>query len=392
MPSSVRPPSRQEKGRAESICCSFQLTELDEAAPVEGEDVRLASTRQLLTHAETLQRLCRESYADLYEADHAALATLERVWRQVAELATLDERFVPFLGGRDEIKPQLEELAFFLRSYGSRLESSPDRLQTIEDRLAQLERLKKKYGPSLDDVLGRHAELRRELDEAQGSSERTSLLASQVEAARAGYLEVARRLSGARRAEAVRLARDLEKLLEDLAMAQTRFEIKFDEGVVSSEDLWTERGFDRAEFYLSPNPGEDLRPLAKVASGGELSRVMLALKTLASTDTPGKTLVFDEVDAGIGASTADKVGSTLADLGGRFQVLCVTHLPQIAAYAQNHFRISKSVRDGRTITSAERLAGESRVDELAKLMTGDHTSSTARASARELVQARNESE
>jgi DNA repair protein RecN (Recombination protein N) len=158
--------------------------------------------------------------------------------------------------------------------------------------------------------------------------------------------------------------------------------------VAESDEQWSERGLEQAEFYISPNPGEDLKPLARIASGGELSRIMLALKTLGSTDAPGKTLIFDEVDTGVGGKVADVVGRRLQDLSRRFQVLCITHLPQIAAHGAAHLCISKSVKQGRTITSVERLTADSRQEELARMIGGSEVSAVVRASAKEMLAAR----
>jgi DNA repair protein RecN (Recombination protein N) len=169
-------------------------------------------------------------------------------------------------------------------------------------------------------------------------------------------------------------------------MARTRCDVRF---VAAATDAgWTDRGAEQAEFYISPNPGEDLKPLARIASGGELSRVMLALKTLGSTDAPGKTLIFDEVDAGVGGAVADVVGARLQNLSKRFQVLCITHLPQIAAYGHAHFSISKSVRQGRTSTRVDRLGPDARQEELARMIGGADVSAVVRASAREMLASR----
>ena len=181
-------------------------------------------------------------------------------------------------------------------------------------------------------------------------------------------------MSKARRNAAPAFCRSLEAALADLAMARTRCEVRLTDP--TDQTLWSERGMEQGEFYISPNPGEDVRPLARIASGGELSRIMLALKTLASTDAPGKTLIFDEVDAGIGGAVADVVGKRLQALGDRFQVLCITHLPQIAAYGQSHFRITKAVRRDRTVTEVVRVVGPEREKELARMIGGADISAT----------------
>jgi DNA repair protein RecN (Recombination protein N) len=374
--------AREKAARIDLI--TFQLDEIDRAAPKPGEDEDLAATRQLLASAERVQRLCEESYAALYESEAAVLAALGGVWKRVGELATVDPQFGPHLEARDAIKSQLEDLAFFLRRYADGVDASPARLQEVEDRLALLERLKRKHGPTLQEVIHRGTTLKHERDLLTGTGERAADLEAELDSATARFLDAARDLSGRRHTAAVRFAATLEALLAELAMARTRFEVRF-AGAELPPDRWSERGIDDAEFFVSPNPGEELRPLARIVSGGELSRVMLALKTLAAADTPGKTLIFDEVDAGIGGRVADVVGARLRDLGERYQVLCITHLPQIAAHATTQFRIEKAVRGSRTVTSVERLDEDGRVDEIGRMIGGASVTAQVKASARELL-------
>ena len=374
--------AREKAARLDLI--AFQLGEIERAAPKAGEDETLAAVRQVLASAERIQSLCEESYAALYEADGAVLASLGGVWKRVGELATIDPRFSSYVEARDGIKSQLEDLAFFLRSYADGVDASPGRLQEVEDRIALLERLKRKQGPALEDVLERGRALARERDLLTGAGERAEDLQNALADAGDRYLAVARELSRRRRDAAGQFAREVETLLAELAMARTRFEVRFN-GAEVGPDEWSERGIDRAEFYVSPNPGEELRPLARIVSGGELSRVMLALKTLTIGDAPGKTLIFDEVDAGIGGRVAEVVGRRLRELGGRFQVLCITHLPQIAARGTNHFRIDKSIRASRTVTSVERLSDTGRVGEIARMIGGAVVTGAAHATARDLL-------
>jgi DNA repair protein RecN (Recombination protein N) len=372
---------REKAARVDFL--SFQLTEIERVAPKPGEDEDLAATRQVLANADTLQRLCADAYDALYEGDQAALPALGNVWKKVGDLAALDGRFDPYLEARASVKSQLEDLAFFLRSYAAAIETSPARLQEVEDRLALLERLKKKHGPSLDDVLRKGEQLRRELHDIAHATERAEALDHALDRTRQEYLRAAGALSAKRRGAATEFSRALEKSLADLAMNRTRCEVRFVEA--DGESHWSERGVEQGEFYISPNPGEDLKPLARIASGGELSRVMLALKTLASTDAAGKTLIFDEVDAGIGGAVADVVGARLQRLGETFQVLCITHLPQIAAYGGTHYRIVKRVRGGRTVTDVARLDGAEREEELARMIGGADISEAVRASARDML-------
>ena len=376
---------------------TFQLGELEKATLTDaGEDGELAALRQVLASADRVERLCAESYASLYERDDAILASLGGVWRRVAELATLDPQFTAYLDARDGIKSQLEDLAGFLRKYADGIEASPARLQQVEERLALLERLKRKYGPTLADVVARRDTMRRELADLGRGDERIDELERELAGARAAFLAHATELSNARRRAATTFAAQLESLLASLAMERTRFEVRFAEAF--PESAWSAHGIDAAEFFVSPNPGEELRPLARIVSGGELSRIMLGIKTLTATSRHGFTeagdrppsgsapgLIFDEVDAGIGGRVADVVGRTLRTLGSAFQVLCITHLPQIAAAADTHFAIEKRIEGGRTRTTVRRLDDAGRVDELARMLGGERVSDGIRASAREML-------
>jgi DNA repair protein RecN (Recombination protein N) len=376
--------AREHATRQEFL--AFQLAEIDKVAPQPGEDAELSATRSVLANADRLQRLCAEAYDALYDGEHAALESLAVVWRRLADLEAIDPRFTPHLQGRDTVKPLLEDLAFFLRSYAAGIDASPARLQDVEDRLAALERLKRKHGPTIDDVLARREALARDLDDLVHSVERQADLEGRVRAARDEYKTLADALGRRRRDAAVEFERRLTASLADLAMPHTRCEVRFTPA--AGEAQWTAQGTDAIEFYISPNPGEDLRPLARIVSGGELSRIMLALKTLASTDAAGKTLIFDEVDAGIGGAVADVVGARLRRLGERFQVLSITHMPQIAAYGTAHFQIAKTVRTGRTATGVRRLTPGERVDEIARMIAGTTVSDPVRASATEMLAAK----
>ena len=379
----LRMDSRERAARLELV--EFQLNELTRASLTDGEDEELAGLRQVLKSADTIQRLCREAHDTLYESETAVLSGLAGVWRRVGELAALDARFAPYVEQQDGIKAQLEDLAIALRDYGESIDASPGRLQEVEDRLALLERLKRKYGPTLADVIARRDALAAERDALTGGDESAEAVERALEAASTAFLGAARRLSSARHNVAPKFAAAMERELAELAMERTRFEVR----LTTDDDRsrWSERGIDTGEFYVSPNVGEELRPLARIVSGGELSRVMLALKTLASADQPGKTLIFDEVDAGIGGRVATVVGEKLRRLGERFQVLCITHLPQIAAAASTHFYIEKRVRGRRTVTSVTRLDADARVEELARMMGGATAGDQARLSARELLEA-----
>jgi DNA repair protein RecN (Recombination protein N) len=377
--------ARQRASRTELI--EFQLAELERVQPKPGEDDELRALRTLLSSAERVRRLADESYELLYDRDGAVLATLGQVWRRVGELAGLDARFAPFVESRDAIKSQLEELASFLRGYAASIDASPERLQEVEDRLALLERLIRKHGPTLGDVIAKRQALRAEQAGLEALGDRLAIAEAELGQSTKTFVVLAGRLTASRKAAAARFARSLEAQLKELAMEHTRFEVRLDPEPLA-EPRWTPRGVDAGEFYVSPNPGEDLRPLARIVSGGEMSRIMLAIKSLASLDRPGKTLIFDEVDSGIGGRVADAVGGKLRALGRTFQVLCITHLPQIAAYGDRQYLIRKEVREGRTTTEVDRLDRTGREAELARMIGGAEVTAAAKESAREMLQSR----
>jgi DNA repair protein RecN (Recombination protein N) len=380
---------RQKAARVDLL--TFQRDEIARARLRAGEDDELTGARQVLANAEKLQRLSAEAYSLLYDSEDAVLGSLTGVWRRVDELAALDPRAHPYMESRDAIKSQLEDLAYFLRSYSEAIDASPGRLNEVEDRLVLIERLKRKYGPTLADVLAHHDRCEEDLTAVAHLDDRAVQVSTDLDRARTDYLTEAGALSAERRKAADTFASALEASLAELAMARTRFEVRFQPGA-AGEATWTARGTDQAEFLLSPNPGEDLRPLSRIASGGELSRVMLALRGLARPSGRAPTLIFDEVDAGIGGRAADDVGRRLRELGRDAQVLCITHLPQIAAAGAAHFRVIKAVRGDRTIAAVERLRDEERPEELARMMAGAAVTSAALLSARDLLGVHGESE
>lgn len=364
----------------------FQLTEIDRTGPNPGEDNLLSIERDRLANAERLGALSSEAHAALYGNDDSVLARLGAIWRQLDEIGTIDSEFSSYQEVRENVNAPLDDIARTLQSYAAGIEVSPDRLAQVEARLAELERLKRKYGGNLDSVLERRILLANELDTLSGGNDSREALLADVQAARQRYLKLSETLSKQRRRHADALVAALETELADLAIVDGRFAVHTDS--VLGESHWSHTGTDNIEFFFSANPGENPRPLARIASGGEVSRVMLALKTLASTDAVGKTLVFDEVDAGIGGLAADCVGERLRNLGKRFQVLCVTHAPQLAVYATTHFAVEKYIDSGRTCVEMRRLLNErERAVEVARLMTGG-SGDAALVSALELLRSK----
>ena len=385
----LRRDRREAERRREML--EYQAVEIERASLQPGEEDALRQEKRLQANAGRLAELSGEAHAALFDDEAAVLARLGQVYRKVEDLARIDPRFAPYLEGRAAVRAQLDDLALFLRDYRESLSVSPGRLDEIESRLALIDRLKRKYGATLEDVLAFGERSRAELREMGSPEEREQKLIQEREALAARYLAAAAQLSKKRRTA----ARDLEKKVQGelalLAMERTRFQVAFSPDhsaeTVTAEDTsaWTERGLETAEFLLSPNPGEDLRSLARIASGGELSRILLALKSVASLDARDKTLVFDEVDAGIGGRVAEVVGRKLRDMAGRHQVLCVTHLPQIASMADRHLVVRKHVERGRTTTQVCVLDASERVEEVARMLGGETVTDAARRHAREMV-------
>jgi DNA repair protein RecN (Recombination protein N) len=384
--------ARERGARLELV--RFQLAEIDAVKPVAGEDAELEASRRVLANAERVDGLCRGAYAELYDDERAALTQLGSVWKKVEELTAFDPAFAPHLETRGAVKAQLEDLAAFLRAYADGVDASPAKLQEVEERLARIERLKRKYGPALEDVVARGESLRTEVARLTGGDREAGDLEQQLAEASTAYLSAARELSQARREAAVPFARSVKALLGELAMGETRFDVRF-ESAEGDPERWDSQGIDRVEFFVSPNPGEDPRPLVRIASGGELSRIMLALRTHSirrpsrgggdPSERGRKTLIFDEVDAGIGGRAAEAVGALLRELAGRYQVLCITHLAPIAARATTQCAVEKRVSGGRTVTVVTPLGEDQRVNELSRMLAGSRASDATRASARELL-------
>jgi DNA repair protein RecN (Recombination protein N) len=372
---------------------TFQVHEIDEAKldPLEIDAMRTARGR--LAHAERLrveggaawQRLAGESDASGADAAGDALAEVARALDELGRVdPVLDE-----LGARvAAIATEAGDIASDLERHLDGIEADPAQLAAIDERLHQVERLQRKYGASVEDVL-RHRQLAAaELAEIEGADERAAALDAE-RAARIARLEVdARALSDGRKRTAKRLAREVEFALRELAMPQARFAVALP-AAARVEDLpCGPGGSEVPEFTFCANRGESLRALRQVASGGELSRAFLAIKQVLRQSTEGMVLVFDEVDAGVSGAAADRVGRRLAELAARHQVLCITHLPQIAAFADVHFRVDKRVRKGRTVASIDRVEGSDRIEEIARMAGGDRAGKATRQFARELLAAR----
>lgn len=359
----------------------FQIREIERVHPTLGEDEELGRERALLANAETLFQLAQEAYAELYEADDSMVRKGARVYRRLEQLRGMDERAAGALELLERARIFLEEVAYFLRDYREGIRFSPERLAEVEGRLAELERLKRKYGPTLREVLETLAELKAKYEELASADMRRGELEERRKRLQAEYRQLAGELSRKREQAARALERAVTAELRALALERGRFQV----ALVPVEEFPSPEGMERVQFLVALNVGEEPRPVAKVASGGELSRIMLALKTVASRWRGPRTLIFDEIDVGIGGRVAEIVGERLKQLGERYQVLCVTHQPQIARFADAHYRVVKEVVGGRTQVRVERLGQMERVEELARMLGGREITEVVRRHARELI-------
>ena len=373
----------------------FQLEELEEAQLQEGEEEDLVNERHLLSNAETLFESANQLYEQLYGGDLSESSTLDGLKiasRTISKLCELDGSLSELNGRFESTVYELEDIAYQIRDYRDKIEFNPHRLSEVEERLDLIHRLKRKYGDSISEILAYQAQASQKLEDLQFGSERIEELKDQIHLVTQSAQKLAVELSKKRRETATQLESLIERELQTLGMEKAVFQILVSpiesaNGPLEIEGKGYELradGMDEIEFFISPNVGSEPKPLAKIASGGEISRVMLALKTVLAQVDLIPTMIFDEIDAGIGGRTADIVGQKLKELSRFRQVFCITHLPQIARFADQHFRVEKSVEGDRTTITAKLLTQEERVEEVARMHGGEATVTTL-AHARELL-------
>lgn len=395
----------------------FQVAEIDTLNPQQGEEARLLEEKKILNSSEQLNELNASAYDDLYENEESVLTRLGSVRRTLQTLETIDNRFSPLLSTVEEAALSLTDVADTLRSYAARIEYSPERLSEIEDRISEFERLRRKYGPGNNELNQIREDLCRQLDQLTNWEEHREEILADLEVLRGEYRVLVGQLTACRQAATVDFGRRVMEDLRQVAMENARFSVIIDTareeaGLDSDKQLqaqnqqdedadstptnspayWSPNGADRVEFQLSANVGELARPLQRVASGGELSRLMLTLRTIWSggakiqaESTSETTLVFDEIDTGIGGHVAEAVGRRLKSLAATQQVLCVTHQPQIARFADHHYAIAKHVEKGRTLTRITELSDNERVTEIARMLGVSQEVATARETAQWLL-------
>ena len=373
---------REEKDRRakERELMAFQSREIESSGIRIGEEEALKEERSILTHARKLTDFAHVSEEKLYSNEGSAIERIQSILSQGKEVIAVDPSLSQPLKNLEGALIQLEEVALALRDYSRRIEVNPMRLEEIENRLEEIDRLKRKYGSTEGEILRFKERVDQALRSLTSDEERLSELEGVMGPLREEVTALAKRLSKERKRVASELKRSVERELSTLGMKKTTFEVRMEESALSP------KGMDRVEFLISPNVGEEVKPLAKIASGGELSRIMLATKRILAKVGGRQVLVFDEVDAGIGGGIAEVVGRKLRELSKHHQVICVTHLPQIACFADKHHSVKKEVRAGRTVTGVDPLEKEAIVDEIARMLGGVKVTEKTRAHAREMIE------
>jgi DNA repair protein RecN (Recombination protein N) len=377
---------------------NFQLSEIEQARPADNEDVELEAERNLLVNAEKLAELSGDAYKRIYDDERSMLATLAVVQKRLNDLAAVDNRFTPHVEQLSTVKYILNDISYFLGEYYEGVQPSPERLRVVDDRLIELNRLKRKYGGTIASVLETYSNLAERKKQLVNSDEQSALLETQLKQALGAYESEASSLGRLRKGAVGKFEAAINKELKDVSLGNARFSVKMSQAQKSQvtqklqamigygdEKGIRRNGNEDVEFLFSANPGEELKPLHGVASGGELSRLMLILKTITSPSLFPKTLIFDEIDVGIGGKVADAVGMRLRRLARTNQVLCVTHQLQIARYADAHFMVNKEVVNGRTLTKIAELDEQGRIEELARMIGGAEVTPSARKHAKELI-------
>jgi len=367
----------------------FQAKEIDAAELDAAEYTQLQSRAAVLTNLEKLKKETASVQSVLYEADGAVLEQLKMVGAMLAELAGIDSQLEPIAAVVKDATLNLEESAFDLSRYLDKLDLDPGELAEVNERLNTIQRILNKYGGNgeIESVLQLRNDIQQNLDLLEKSDIDSSVLKKQLEPLRREVQRLGEELSAHRKSIAKKLSPMIEKSLAELGMEKAKFDVSLTRATVAGDDLpATPSGFDLVEFIAQTNPGQSAQPLRRIASGGELSRIMLALKGILAQSDRVSVLVFDEIDANVGGRLGSIIGNKLRSLAAHHQVLCITHLPQIASYADRHFTVRKEVAGGRTESKVRTMEGEERLQELAEMIGGKHITDTTRAQARELLE------
>ncbi|MCD6152562.1 MAG: DNA repair protein RecN [Syntrophobacterales bacterium] len=367
----------------------FQLKEIEDGGIKVGEDISLQEEKKILSNAKKLGEHADRSYEILYAGESSVLEKLSRVMHDVREIKQIDSKFEISTEGLDSAFFNLEEIAFRLRDYINEITFDPERFEEIDERLEFLGRLKRKHGGTLDSVLHKKEEIKEELEDISFFEEEIEKISDEIVQKKKLLLEMARDLSQKRVKVAERLKTSIESEIHTLQMESAIFDVIFHKPAEDEDGdpVLNSKGMDNVEFYLSTNIGEELKPLNRIASGGELSRIVLAMKKVLARTGSVSTIIFDEVDTGIGGATAEIVGKKLQEVSKHHQVICITHLPQIVCFGDGHFLVSKRVSGNRTTTEINVLTEQERLDEITRMLGGVNITEKTREHAGEMLKA-----
>ena len=374
----------------------FQIKEIDAVAPKPDEEEKLFEELRILENSEQLLELTTNIYQDLYESENAIYDSLVKIRNMLNEATSIDKSFTESNKEYESVLAVVKDISEFIRSYNSRIEMDSDRLNTIRERLSAINLLKKKYGGSIKSVLEHRKKIGEELGDSEDSSEKISELENKILSVSKNCADAAEKLYKNRRDGGKEMEEEVKEILKYLGVTNASFNVKIthekaedtDNDVLIIKDRpykYSSKGYDKVEFFISTNKGESPKPLVKVASGGEVSRVMLTLKTILARSDRTPVLIFDEIDTGVSGPVAQKVGEAMRALTTYHQVIAITHLPQIAGMANHHFLVEKLAEDDRVVSSIRKLSNERRVLEIAKLMSGEMITEASIKGAKELI-------
>lgn len=388
--------SREQSLKEKKEIYVFQLKEIDNVNPLPDEDELIINELNILENSEKLMELTEDVYNKLYDNENSVIDLLGEVKHKLNQLASIDKSFLESEGECDSALSIIKELASSFRSYKSRLDINPKEIEGKRERLGAINLLKKKYGGSIKSIIEYKEKITKELDLAENFSSAIGNLENEINDLRISAGEAAEKLSSTRKKQALKVESEVIKALSQLGILNAVFKVKIDQSEAGLNDgvfvlirnkryRSTENGIDGVEFFISTNAGEDPKPLTKVASGGEVSRIMLSLKTILAKSDKLPLLIFDEIDTGVSGRIAQKVGAALKDLSSFHQIISITHLPQIAGMADIHYAVEKKQIDDRTISSIKKLSEDERIIEVAKLLSGEELSKASIESAKQLM-------
>jgi DNA repair protein RecN (Recombination protein N) len=377
---------------------SFQIKEIDSVSPAEDEEEKLIEELRILENSEKLASTTSSVYGLIYEDENSVYDSITKIKNELEELAAIDKSFGESFGECENAIALINDIAEFVRNYKSKIDVDPSEVDKKRDRLGTINLIKKKYGGTVKAVLEYRNKIGAEFDLAENFSEKISSFEKQIGYLREQCGKAADSISKKRYQASSSINKEVKDVLADLGIPDSKFDVRITQNKSSSDEEYitvkgnkysfTTKGIDEVEFYISTNVGEDLKPLAKVASGGEVSRIMLALKTILAKNDRFPLLIFDEIDTGVSGRIAQKVGKALKSLATFYQVISITHLPQIAGLADHHFIVEKNTNEGRVVSSIKQLNEKERVREVAKLMSGENVTEASLAGARELINSR----